>query len=407
MNRLHPGLKKADIISQILCRKKTLQSSHSIEIPRPQKLRRPENYLGKVTSQLGLNDVNYLHTFGIKQTKVYQEVDLLHFHGTHGYFNYLALPALTKDKPAIFTLHDMWPVTGHCVYSYDCERWKTGCGQCPYPKSYPAIKRDNTRLEWRLKNWVYNHSNLTIVTLNNWMTKLAKESLLNRFHIHQIPNGLDTQVYQPLEPKLCRSLLGIPFNKKVIMFAALKLDDHRKGTDLLLKSLQSLPASVKADTVLLLLGNGGETIGDVVDMQTYDLRYVRHDRLKAISYCAADLFVCPTRADNLPLVLQESMACGTPMISFNVGGVSELVRPGITGYLAEPENTEDFRDGIVQLLADKPLRQTMSQNCRTIALEEYPVELQVQQHIKLYRQVLYGVTQTTDDFEFQSAEFFP
>ncbi len=112
------------------------------------------------------------------------------------------------------------------------------------------------------------------------------------------------------------------------------------------------------------------------------------DRLKSITYSAADLLICPTRADNLPLVLQESMACGTPMVSFKVGGVPDLVRPGVTGYLAQPEDAQDFCNGIVQLLEDETLRERMSQNCRAIAVAEYPLELQAQRYIELYRQVL-------------------
>ncbi|HEY9710226.1 MAG TPA: glycosyltransferase, partial [Oculatellaceae cyanobacterium] len=310
-------------------------------------------------------------------------------HNLHkDYFNYLALPSLTESKPAVFTLHDMWSFTGHCAYSYDCDRWKIGCGKCPYLDIYPAIQRDNTRLEWKLKNWVYRRSNLTIVAPSRWLIEQAKQSMLNRFPIHYIPYGIDTEAYQPLDPELCRSLLGISGGKRVLMFGADSLKNSRKGGELLLKSLQSLPESLKAETVLLTLGNGGEGISEAVGMATLNLGYLSSDRLKAIAYCAADLFIFPTLADNLPLVLQESMACGTPMVSFKIGGVPDLVRPGITGYLASPEDVQDFSNGIMQLLEDRNLRDRMGQNCRAIALEEYPLELQAQRYIELYQQAL-------------------
>ena len=104
-----------------------------------------------------------------------------------------------------------------------------------------------------------------------------------------------------------------------------------------------------------------------------------------MAFSAADLFIFPTRADNLPLVLQESMACGTPMVSFDIGGVSDLVRHNITGYLAKSEDTQEFSNGIVKLLEDDPLRQTMSENCRAIAVAEYKLELQAQRYIDLYK----------------------
>jgi glycosyltransferase involved in cell wall biosynthesis len=288
----------------------------------------------------------------------------------------------------------MWSFTGHCAYSFDCERWKTGCGSCLYPKTYPDIGVDNTRLEWKLKNWVYNRSNLTIVTPSRWLTQQAQQSLLQQFSIHHIPYGIDTQAYQPLDPDQSRAILSIPTRKKVLIGAATTFQDTRKGGDLLIQALSLLPDSLKADTILLTLGAGGEAIAETVGIETINLGYVGGDRLKSIAYSAADLCIFPTRADNLPLVLQESMACGTPMVSFKVGGVPDLVRPGVTGYLAQPEDAQDFCNGIIQLLEDDILREEMSKNCRNIACEEYPIELQAERYINLYQQVLNRDTHT-------------
>ena len=107
-----------------------------------------------------------------------------------------------------------------------------------------------------------------------------------------------------------------------------------------------------------------------------------------MAFSAADLFIFPTRADNLPLVLQESMACATPMVSFKIGGVPDLVRHNITGYLAQPEDVEDLCNGIITILANEELRHKMSENCRAIALAEYSLELQAKRYIELYEQVL-------------------
>ena len=384
--RLHQGLLAQGVDSRLLVGKVKTSSDHVAAVPRKLRL---ENQLSRITRQLGLNYLNHLSSFDIPQHYSYQQAELLNFHNLHnGYFNYLAIPSLTKTKPAVFTLHDMWSFTGHCAYSYDCTRWKTGCGKCPYPKTYPAIKRDNTRLEWKLKDWVYSRSNLTIVTLSRWLAKQAQQSLLNRFPIHHIPHGIDTEAYQPLDCQNCRSLLGIPLGKNVLMFGAASLQDPRKGGDLLLDALSNLPNSLKTETVLLTIGSGGEAIAETVGIPTLNLDYVASDRLKSLAYSAADLFLFPTRADNLPLVLQESMACGMPMVWFKVGAVPDLVRPGITGYLAALEDAQDFSQGIVQLLEDKRLREQMGEKCRAIALEEYPLELQAKRYIELYFQVL-------------------
>ncbi|MUG96754.1 glycosyltransferase [Scytonema sp. UIC 10036] len=385
--RLHQGLLAQKINSRLLVGKVKTSSDRVASVS--DKYRFIEKQINRVTWRLGFNYINHINSFEITKHLFYQNANVLNFHNLHnGYFNYLAIPSLTENKPAIFTLHDMWSFTGHCSYSFDCDRWKTGCGKCPHPETYPHIPRDSTHLEWKLKKWVYSQANLTVVTPSNWLTEQVKQSMLNRFPIHHIPNGINTEVYQPVDSEKSRFLLGISNHKKVLMFAAEFLTTSRKGGDLLQAALRMLPESLKAETVLLTLGESGEAISETAGMTTINLGYVSSDRLKTIAYSAADLFVFPTRADNLPLVLQESMACGTPMVSFKIGGVPDLVRPNITGYLATPEDPNDLCNGIVQLLEDNSLRQDMAQNCRKIALKEYSLELQAKRYIELYQQAL-------------------
>ncbi|MBR8827030.1 MAG: glycosyltransferase family 4 protein [Gomphosphaeria aponina SAG 52.96 = DSM 107014] len=384
--RLHQGLLKQGIDSKLLVGIVATDDERVEAVKRKYRL---ENQLYRFTWRSGFNYINLVSSFDIPQHPFYQEADILNFHNLHtGYFNYLAIPQLTKEKPAVYTLHDMWSFTGHCAYSYDCEKWQTGCGKCPYPQEYPAINRDTTALEWKLKNWVYNRSNITVVSPSQWLRNQATKSMLNQFTIKTIPHGIDTNAYLPLDQEKCRYLLGIENQKKVLMFGAESLKDKRKGGDLLLSALQKLPPSLKQEITLLTIGSGGEAIARLVDIPHVDLGYVGCDRLKSVAFSAADLLIFPTRADNLPLVLQESMACGTPMVSFNIGGVPDLVRPNVTGYLANPEDAEDFAQGIMQLLEDDQLRETMAKNCREIALKEYPLELQAQRYMALYEEIL-------------------
>ena len=349
-----------------------------------------ESGLTKVSRKAGLNDITRFSTFDLSNKSFFQAASVLNFHNLHSdFFSYLALPKLTAAKPAVWTLHDMWSLTGHCAYSYECDRWKNGCGQCPALGAEPQVNRDATRWEWRLKNWAYDRARLTIVAPSEWLTQQAEQSpLLNRFDIQHIPNGIDTQTYQPLDPDYCRSELNIPKGKRVLMFAAQSLTNTRKGGDLLFKSLMALPSILKQNTMLLTFGDGDDQTLNALGMETLALGYVNSDRLKAILYSAADIFVFPTRADNLPLVLQESMACGTPMVSFNVGGVPDLVRPGITGLLAAPEDTSDLNAKLVQLLESDAERAEMRKRCREIAVNEYSIELQCDRYLNLYEQLV-------------------
>lgn len=394
MMRLHHGLKKAGVDSKILNRVNTSGSADVIGFPHSPRLQRAEYQLERITGRLGLNDVHCLNTFAIKRLPAYLNADVLDLHTIHGgFFNYLALPALTRNKPAVLTLHDMWFFTGHCSYSYDCERWKSGCGRCPHLDTYPAVRRDSTRLQWQLKNWVYRNSNVAVVSPSQWLAEQARHSMLNHLPIHHIPHGIDAQIYRPLDRDPCRSALGIARDKKVLMFMAMTMNPaeghyRRKGCDLLLAALKTLPESLKPKLTLLLLGGESEGLAEAVGIETVNLGYVGSDRLKAVAYSASDLFIFPTRADIFGLVLLESLACGTPIVSFNVTGVTELVRPGTTGYLAAAENVEDFRNGIVQLLSDDALRGALRNKCREVAVREYPLEAQVRGYIKLYQDLI-------------------
>jgi glycosyltransferase involved in cell wall biosynthesis len=388
MERLHHGLRLRGVGSRIIAGRKTIKSEHTKSVPRGRLTSKLEELFGRVTGELGLNDIHYLSSFRIPATDFYKEADLVHIHGTHGFFNYLALPKLTRDKPALFTLHDMWPLTGHCAYSLDCEKWASGCGHCPHLDTHPAVKRDNTRIEWKLKRSAYARSRIEFVTVSHWLTEIAKRSMLAQHPIHYIPNGIDTDLYAPIDPLKCREALGIADARYVIIFVALSLNDKRKGGDVVAQALRSLPESMKRETCLIVLGDGGESISESLGMRTVDLGYIRNDRLKVMAYSAADVFLLPTRADNLPLVLLESMACETPVISTSVGGVPELVRDGETGRLAAAGSAEDLSHALEDLLNDASGRAQMAQRGRELIAAEYSIASMIDSHMALYDQVL-------------------
>lgn len=385
--RLFQGLKTLKVNGKIISGVKTLNSEQSSLMPR---FRLIEGALKRITKPLGLNDIHALGSFWLPQHPFFQWADVINTHVIHSdYFNYLALPILASQKPTVFTLHDMWTFTGHCAYSYDCTRWQTGCGACPYPDTYPRVQRDSTHLEWLLKSWTYRRTKPTIVTPSRWLTEQAQKSMVGEYAIHHIPNGIDVQTYNPIEKILARQALDLPIDKYILMSCAENLNDYRKGMDLLCKSLNQLPNDIKTNVVLLLMGNHPEGIDQSVHLPIKALGYVSNDRLKALALSASDIFVFSTRADNLPVVLQESLACGTPIVSFDVGGVKDLVRPNITGLLAFAEDTEAFTTNIVTILKNSELHQKMTFQCRETAIKEYPIDLQAQRYKTLYESLVY------------------
>jgi glycosyltransferase involved in cell wall biosynthesis len=354
----------------------------------PKRAQGIERYTHAVAVRAGLGNSGILSTFALPRMQAFREADVLNFHNLHGgYFNFLALPRLTRLKPSVLTLHDMWTFTGHCVYSYDCDRWRSGCGSCPYPESYPAIRRDATGLEHWLKAGAFDRSRLRVVAISRWMETLARDSLLGRLPIHYIPNGIDLQAFSPRNSGDSRAALGLPPARPVILFVAHHLHDRRKGFDLLVDALARLPEALRRNALLAVLGEAGPGTFDAVPIEVRAFGYVADEELKARVYSASDVIACPTRADNLPLVLQEAMACGLPIVSFAVGGVVDLVRDGATGFAARPEVAEDFASRLQVLLENAALRESMRKACREVAVSEYDVRVQAHRYQALFEEV--------------------
>ncbi len=381
----HIALRKAGADSKVLCERVSNGFTHIMELgSKSNRLeKRFLHLLEKSADFFGLSHVPELNALRLPKILKNMEFDILHFISTRSLPSYFTFPLITKYKPTIFTMSSMFGFTGSCFHSVECDLWKTGCNKCPYVGILTKSTKDVPHREWKLKNWLYSHSNLTIVAPSKWMAEQLEQSMLNRFPIHYIPHGTDTEVHQPLDQNQCRFELGILQNKKVLMYAAARMGHHLKGADLMIKALKSLPTSLKQDIVLLLMGKGDEEVFKNTDIQILSVGYVSDNYRKSICYSAADLFLFPTRAENSGTVAIESMACGTPVVSFRVGGVPDPVRTGITGYLAEPENAKDFRNGIVQLLEDESLRNNMRQQCREIAVREYDLKLWAQRFIQL------------------------
>ncbi|MCL6640235.1 MAG: glycosyltransferase [Candidatus Rokubacteria bacterium] len=390
MTRLHQGLRRHGIDSRILCAVKSVPTPDTVAIPRW----RIERGLRPIGRRLGLNDLHGLSALAIPRLPAFRQADVVHIHSLHGgYFTYFALPAITRAKPTVYTLHDMWPYTGHSASSYECGRWKTGCGHCPHLDAPPAVRRDATRTEWRIKDAMYRRSRLWIVTLSESSTAQVRESMLGRFPVRRIPSGVDTAVYRPLDPAFCRRVFGIAPDRRVALAIATRLDPThpegwRKGADLLIGALAALPAAGRHRTTLLLVGGHGQGLRDRLDLEVVETGFLASDRLKAIAYSAADVFLHPTRADILPLVVQESLACGTPVVSFGVGGVPDMVHPGLTGFLAEPGDVAAFREHAARLLEDGDLARALRPECRRLAEQEYALDLEVRRHVELYHEIL-------------------
>ena len=161
-----------------------------------------------------LQYVFYPSSFAVPRDPWFRSADVVQLYNLHGsYFSFTALPALTRSRPVFWVLQDQWAMTGHTSYSFDCERWRHGCGECPYLSVYPPLDRDTTAALWRLKRAVYRRSRLTLVVPSRWLEHLTRESpLLRELPVHRIPHGIDTTVFAPGSQAEARRKLKLPLD---------------------------------------------------------------------------------------------------------------------------------------------------------------------------------------------------
>lgn len=315
-----------------------------------------------------------------------QAADVVHLHNTHGgYLSPASLPRLTARHAVVWTLHDMWPLTGHCAYSMECERWRTGCGHCPHLDTYPDLWHDQTAMLWRIKQRLYAACQLTIVTPSAWLASAVRQSpLLGQFSVHHIPNGVDLDLYRSHPQSEAREALGLPVDRPLVLFIGEALDDPRKGGGILADAMGRLPADIRERLLLVTVGQGVEQLPWPGQLRRISLGPVSEENLLPLIYSSADLVVCPSQLDNLPNTLVEAAACGAPAVACAVGGIPEVVQHMETGYLARPSDPADVAHGMTVLLSDAALRQHMSHRSRELAQERYSLQRQVQRYAALY-----------------------
>lgn len=387
--RLHTGLKRLGVRSRMIVGQKQTDDC-DVQAIGGRVFGRLDRLCGRIVDALGLQYLFYPSSLVLPQMRWVQEADVIQVFNTHGgYFSHRTFIPLSRGRPVVWRLSDMWAMTGHCAYSYECERWKIGCGLCPHLAEYPHLRRDTSALLWRVKNWIYERSQLTIVAPSTWLAALARLSpLLSRFPVHVIPNGLDTNVFRPVSKVLARQQLGLDPTRRVILFSASSIMLERKGAAFLKDALIRLAHNGLQDVTLLVVGSGAKVWWMDGPFQTRTLGHISDDETLAAAYSAADVFVLPTLAENLPNGILESMACGTPVVSFDVGGVCNALRHMETGYLAAYQDSADLAKGLQLLLDDSDLRSRMSHRCREVAEQEYSLDLQARRFLTLYRDLI-------------------
>lgn len=309
------------------------------------------------------------------------KVQLIHLHNIHKFcFNFPILFRFIKKHhiPVIWTLHDCWSFTGRCPY-FDlmkCDKWKKGCHNCLYPKVfYPQACKDTTKMMWNFKRkWFTGIQNCIIVTPSLWLAGLVKQSYLKDYPVKVINNGIDLSVFKPTESDF-REKHGL-VGKKVVLGVAFGWE-KRKGLDVFIELAKRFPDDYR----IVLIGTD-----DDVDKQLLaniiSIHRTQNQKELAEIYTAADVFANPTREENYPTVNMESIACGTPVVTFRTGGSPEI-SDETCGSVVDYDDVDALEIEIRRICEEK----TYSvENCIKRA-KSFDMNDRFEEYVKLYKEM--------------------
>ena len=308
--------------------------------------------------------------------------------------------------PVVWTLHDEWPYSGSEHYAYSCSEndfllpSRAREGYIPFNRLQNDSGLDVDRYLWSLKrkNW---KSPFTLVCPSRWMRERAESSILMKNSTSvQIPNALDTSFWKPLDKGAAREALSLPEDAKIILFGATGgSHDPRKGWELLRESMYMLKQIIHevdpglASKIVLCVFGQNEPLEEL----PFDVRLLGRlsdDLTLRLVYSCADVFVLPSRIDNLPTTGTEAQCCALPVAAFSVGGLSDVIEDGETGLLAEPFSVKSLAHCIYKLL-DPKTNENFSRSARRNALQKWSYGVVSMQHLELYNRVLRAADRAT------------
>lgn len=326
--------------------------------------------------------------FGAEIAERLPPADVISLHLIAGYVDQGSFfPNLPKDVPVVWRLADMNPLTGGCHYDERCGKFEAKCGACPQLGS--TDENDLSRQVWERRHAALAHMTPDRLHLAATSTDVANDSrrssLLKRFPVTVIANGLDSDDFAPRDRMFARDVLGVPRDARVVLYVAQSLTNKRKGFAPLLEALTGIEKDVP-NTWLVTVGRAkGPPPGGLPGVH---LGEVGSDRYLSLIYSAADVFVCPSLQETFGQTVIESQACGTPVVGFNTGGMLDTIVPGKTGYRGPVGDPVALRDGIVKIIGNPEHRAEMSAECRRIVMEKYTVEKQAEGYARLYESLL-------------------
>jgi len=310
--------------------------------------------------------------------------DIVHLHWICG--GMIRVEDIASIKaPIVWSLHDMWAFTGGCHYDEECEGYKKSCGNC---KVLSSDKQNDlsTKIFKRKQKAFALKKNITIVGLSNWLNECSKSSTLlkDKKHIN-LPNPIDTNTFKPFDKDKARKLWSLPKDKKLVLFGAMgATSDPRKGFKKLSDAMAKLTSQ---DIEFVVFGSSQPQNAPDFGFKTHYLGSLADDVSLVTLYSAVDVMVVPSLQENLSNAIMESLACGTPVVGFDIGGNSDMIEHQKTGYLVKPFESEDLADGIEWVL-NAPNYNELCVNAREKAVRDFDSKVVSGKYVDLYESIL-------------------
>ena len=326
----------------------------------------------------------------------FKEADIIHLHWINqGMLSLKSISRILKSgKPVVWTMHDIWPATAICHLTLGCRSFTTHCRNC---RLLPGggSSGDLSSSVWKKKKRMFDGKSVFFVACSHWLETEAKASaLLKGQKIVSIPNPIDTHFYHRGDKKAARKSLGLPEDKRLILFVSQRVTNRNKGMDYFIEACHKLKDIINNQVSgsnnsceLLILGGHAEEVMDQLPMKVYALGYVNDEHRIVEIYQAADVFVLPSLSENLPNTIMEAMACGVPCVGFRVGGIPEEIDHKRNGYVADYRSSDDLARGIHWILYETDYEQLSHEAVSKVA-HSYSQQSVAMNYLDIYHQAM-------------------
>lgn len=315
-----------------------------------------------------------------------EKIDIVHFHNiANNYIGFEDLKDLTRHCKVFWTLHEFWSVTGHCYHPLNCELWIEGeCKNCPDLSRPNRLYYNNSHNIWKKKREAFTKTHIQYIVPSEWMKTQLMRSFLKDEKINVIYNGINMEEYTELDSALLREKYNMPVSKNIILFVSENLNNPSKGLPILKQALALI--NNKEQYCLILVGDGA--VNDCPEhIEIRGMGLVKNSRAMNEIFSLADILVMPSKAETFSLVAAESMASGTPVVTFRAGGVEEVVDEN-TGWVLEDRSAETLAEKIQLIFRNKSELVEKGKNCRSTVEQKFSLDKVIENHLDLYKELL-------------------